>query len=128
MSDKQLTYLVGLLIVFQSSVAAYQVYVATFSRNPLFNGITVLLLCLGAVGLSRRLRWGYRITVGYLYGCILVGIGSMSPFLAGDLIAAGIEPPSVWKLLAQFFAICAVAISCLHLLGKHKLQFRSAWW
>ena len=45
----------------------------------------------------------------------------------GDLMAEGIEPPSLLTLGLRFAGICAVALTGLHYLGKHKAMFRPVW-
>lgn len=106
--------------------ACHQAYVAAGGRG--FNAILSALLILATAGLWRRVRWGRRFAVAFLWALILVAFGAMSPFRAGDLLAEGIEPTPIAMLAAQFFIVCAVAVTCLHQLGRHKARFRAAWW
>ena len=105
--------------------ALYQMYVSL--DGTLVNVAVAALLTAGVVGVTRRVRWGRRIAVAFLWGSIIVGFGALSPFRAGDLMAEGIEPPSLLTLGLRFAGVCALALACLHYLGKHKSRFRPAW-
>ncbi len=105
--------------------ALHQVYVAMGGR--LVNACVAAVLIDGVVGITRSLRWGRRIAVAFLWKSIIIGFGLLSPFRAGDLMAEGIEPPSVTVLALQLAVISAIALGCLHYLGKHRLRFRPAW-
>ncbi len=91
------------------------------------NGAIAVVLACGVVGLVRRVQWGRRIAVLFFWACLLVGLGLMSPFRAGDLMVGGMEPPTMWVLGAEFLVVAAVAITGLHHLGKHKALFRAQW-
>lgn len=108
-----------------AAATAHQVYVALNGR--MINAAIATLLAIGIVGLMRRVRWGRRIAVAFLWGTVLVGFGALSPFNAGDLMAEGIEPPSLLTLGLRFAGLCAVALTGLHYLGKHKSMFRPVW-
>jgi len=108
-----------------AAASAHQVYVALNGR--MINAAIATLLAIGIVGIMRKVRWGRRIAVAFLWVLILVGFGALSPFNAGDLMAEGIEPPSLLTLGLRFAGICAVALTGLHYLGKHKAMFRPVW-
>lgn len=118
-------YTVMVVAVLMAVAALHQVYVAMEGR--LINACMAALLIAGVVGITRRLRWGRRIAVAFLWGSIIIGFGLLSPFRAGDLMADGIEPPSMTALGLEFAVISTIALGCLHYLGKHKLLFRPAW-
>ncbi len=121
----ELRYTVLMVSLLLSVAAMHQIYVALDGR--LFNATVALLLIAGVVGVTRKVRWGRWIAVAFLWGWILIGFGTINPFHAGDLIAIGIEPPSLLTLGLKFAGICAIALVCLHYLGKYKLLFRPAW-
>lgn len=116
---------VPLVAALQLAAALHQTYVAFEGR--FFNACLAVVLFMGAVGLLRGARWGRRISVAFLWGAIVVGFGTLSPYRADDLAAVGIRSLSVLALGIRFFCICAVAIGCLHVLGKYKERFRAEW-
>jgi hypothetical protein len=123
--SRELRYTVSAVAIMQTAAAAHQIYVAFSGR--LINSILAAILLAGAVGLLRRVRWGRWTAMLFLWTAIVVSFGALSPFHAGDFIAAGLEPPSLVILGAQFLGVCIVALACLHILGRHKQRFRSAW-
>jgi len=118
-------YTVLVVIVLTAFAATHQIYTSLDGRP--FNAAVGVLLIVGAVGMARKVRWGRRIAVAFLWGSIFVSFGRLAPFSAGDLMAEGIEPPSLLTLALQFAGVCIIALMCLHYLGKHKIHFRSAW-
>lgn len=105
--------------------ALHQIYVSLDGRPV--NAVLAMLLIAGVIGVMGGLRWGRRIAVAFLWASMLVSLGALSPFHAGDLMAEGIEPPSQLELGLQFAGVCAIALAGLHYLGKHKARFRPAW-
>ena len=118
-------YTVRVVAVLMAAAALHQVYIAMGGR--LVNACVAAILIAGVVGIMRSLRWGRRIAVVFLWGSIIIAFGLLSPFRAGDLLAEGIEPPSLTVLALQFAVISTIALGCLHFLGKHKRRFRPAW-
>ena len=108
-----------------AGAALHQVYVSLDGRP--FNAVVAAVLITGIAGIARKVRWGRRIAVAFLWGLIIISFGRLSPFRAGDLMTDGIEPPLLLELGLQFAGACAIALVCLHYLGKHKLLFRAAW-
>ena len=92
-----------------------------------FNAIVAAVLIAGLVGIVRKVSWGRRIAVIFLWGSIVISFGRLSPFGAGDLMADGVEPPSPLELGLEFAAVCSIALVCLHYLGKYKSLFRTSW-
>lgn len=124
-APQEFRYSMLVVAILMAAAALHQLYVAMDGR--LINACVGALLVAGVVGVTRRVRWGRRIAVAFLWGSIIIGFGLLSPFRAGDLMVEGIEPPSLLMLVLQLSSVCAVALICLHYLGKHKHRFRSAW-
>ena len=121
----ELRYTVLVVAFLMAAATLHQIHVSLDDR-PINAGLAALLIT-GIVGITRKVRWGRRIAVTFLWGAIFVSFGSLSPFNAGDLMAEGIEPPSILALGLRLAGVCAIAIACLHYLGKHKSMFRPAW-
>jgi hypothetical protein len=121
----ELRIAVAAVAFLMGAAALHQGYVAV-AGEP-FNAAVAVILIAGAVGLVRKVRWGRRVAVLFLWVAILAAFGSLSPFMAGDLMAQGVEPPSVPALVLRLAGVCAVALAGLHYLGKHKVRFRAAW-
>jgi hypothetical protein len=121
----EIRYTVLAVAFLMAAAALHQMYVS-LDGGPI-NAVLAALLISGIVGITRKVRWGRRIAVAFLWGSIIISFGSLSPFSAGDLMAEGIEPPSILTLGLRFAGNCAIAITCLHYLGKHKSMFRPAW-
>ena len=115
-------FVVALLM---AAVALHQIYVSLEGRPV--NAALATLLIAGVIGVTRKVRWGRGFAIAFLWGSIFVSFGALSPFNAGDLMAEGIEPPSILGLAIQFTGVCATALICLHYLGKYKSLFRATW-
>jgi hypothetical protein len=121
----EIRYTVLAVAFLMAAATLHQIYVSLDGRP--INAVVAALLITGIVGITRKVRWGRRIAVAFFWGSIIISFGALSPFNAGDLMAEGIEPPSILTLGLRFAGVCAIAIVCLHYLGKHKSMFRPAW-
>src|SRR5262245_41755302 len=75
---------------------------------------TWFLLGVGMWRLHPAARW---VTVILLWILILVLIGgAINPFTAGDLMAEGKTPPSVWMLAAWIAPAVIVSLAVIHIL------------
>lgn len=95
------------------------------AKGYLFNGVVAVICAVGVVGLLRRLRWGRRIAVVFLWSRIFVSQGALSPPF--DLTVEEMEKISLLFLSLRFAGICVVAVACLHVLGRFKEYFRATW-
>ena len=76
-----------------------------------------------AVGLWRLAAWARFLTVICLWCTVLLPIGMLSPFSAGDIILAGQDPPNPSMILLRFLPIMVAALFGLHILGKYRGEF-----
>ena len=123
---KSLSITVWILVVAQMSAVLQQLWAVSIHGDT-FNAIVAFILFLGAIGVYRRVRWGRRVALAFLWLIIFVTIGAISPFRAMDSVRAGIEPPSVVILVTLLLAASIFSLSCIHILGKNKERFRPRW-
>ena len=113
-------YLVGAALLL---MAAFQI-----TRGAPFNVVVGALLVIAAVGLLRKLHWGRRMSVFFMWLLVAVAIGNVLPARIEADEALGMEPATSSQLVTQLVLLCSVAIGSLHFLGKDKARFRSGWW
>ena len=90
----------------------------------------LLVMALGSslfgVGLWRRTTWARSILVFILWIAVfLVPLGVVNPFMASDL---GDQAPAVGRLVLIVYSLVALFLLLLHLLQKHKNEFREVLW
>ncbi len=98
------------------------------TRGTPFNGVVGALLVIAAVGLLRKLRWGRRMSVVFMWLLVVVAIGDVLPARIEADEALGREPATTAELVTELVLLCSVALGSLHFLGKGKTRFRSGWW
>lgn len=54
---------------------------------------------------------------------VVLIVGVINPFSAGDIIAQGGTPPPAWQLALWVAPPVAVIVAILHILGKYKAHF-----
>jgi len=113
-------YLVGAAL---SLMAAFQI-----TRATPFNIVVGGLLVIAAVGLLRKLRWGRRMSIFFMWLLLVFAIGDILPARIEADEALGREPATTSQLVAQLVVLCCVALGSLHFLGKGKARFRPGWW
>ena len=86
--------------------------------------IMAALSSLLGVGLWRLHPIARGVAVLLLWVLIIVLIGgTINPFTAGDMMAAGGTAPNVWVLVAWITPAILVLLAMLHILGKYKMDF-----
>ena len=83
----------------------------------------VMLLPVAGVGygLWRQLRWALRTTaIMLLLAAVIFPVGAFSPFMAGDYLAAGAEPPSLFRTLAWLVPVEATVVALAWVLDPEK--------
>lgn len=88
------------------------------------HAIFVTIFLLTVYGLLRMQSWARVISVVTLWLIvILMTVGLINPYMASDLMSAGITPPTVSSLLMIIVPIVVVLLVLLHFLGKYKGRF-----
>lgn len=82
------------------------------------------LFLVTAYGLLRVKSWARVTSVVLLWLIIiLVTVGLINPYMASDLMSAGITPPAVSSLLMIIVPTVVLLLVLLHFLGKYKGRF-----
>jgi hypothetical protein len=78
-----------------------------------------------AAGLWRLVSWARLLTVICLWFAVIVlPIGVLSPFNAGDIMLAGKDPPSPLIITLKLLPIIVAGLWGLHVLGKYRGEFK----
>ena len=78
-----------------------------------------------AVGLWRLVSWARHLTVICLWlAVLLLPIGALSPFNAGDMMLAGKDPLSPIIIALILLPIVLSGLWGLHILGKYRGEFK----
>jgi len=96
--------------------------------NAPFNIIVGSLMVISAVGLLRKLRWGRRMSVAFMWLLLFFAIGDILPARAEIDESLGRPPATTFELVMELLVLCSVALASLHFLGKEKTRFRSGRW
>jgi hypothetical protein len=109
--------LVRALLIASCLVLAFLAFQSAWMGNP-WPLLTAVALWLPlAWGLWRRHPLARRVAQALLWLIVIVlPIGLINPFAAMDGLVSG----SIWALAVPVYGIVAVALFCLHILGKHK--------
>ncbi len=110
------------------SAALALMAVFQITRGTPFNVVVGALLLIAAVGLLRKLRWGRRMSVFFMWLLLTFAIGDVLPARMEVDEALGREPATTSQLVAQLALLSSVALGALHFLGREKARFRSRWW
>jgi len=98
------------------------------TRGTPFNMIVGALLLIAAGGLLRKLNWGRKLTVFFMWLLVVFAIGDVLPARIEADEAMGREPATTAELVTQLVLLCGLALASLHFLGKTKDRFRAGWW
>jgi len=91
----------------------------------IFGVIGLYPLVILAVGLWRLVSWVRLVTVICLwFAVILLPIGVLSPFNAGDMMLSGKDPPSSIIIALILLPIIVAGLWWLHILGKYRGEFK----
>ncbi len=83
-----------------------------------------LLFAASSYGMLRMMSWARWLAVVILWILIFVLVGGIiNPYMASDIMSAGIKPPSVATLLAYIVPAVTAIVWVLHILGKYKRRF-----
>ena len=105
-------------------LAGSQIHSWSTSSESLVEPSLATLYAVTSFGLIRMKSWARWVTVTFLGILVVVlVIGVINPFMAGDWMSAGMTPPSVATLLAFIVPAEVVIIWMLHILGKYKDRF-----
>jgi hypothetical protein len=107
----------GAVCLVLAAMAAHQVSVG--------NWFTAAFPVLAIAGIAGRLRWGRRLAVGLHWLLLVAGFGAVMPPEKGVPVYR--EMPPVEVAMIEAAVLVAVALLCLHLLGRWKTGFRAAW-
>lgn len=113
-------YLVGATLVVMS--------VHQFTRGTPFNVALGVVLLIASVGQLKRLRWGRRMAVLFMWLLLVFAIGDILPARIEADEALGRPPATPAQLVTQLILLCSVALGALHFLGRHKARYRPDWW
>ena len=110
------------------SAALSLMAVFQFPRGTPFNGVVGGLLVIAAVGLLRKLHWGRRMSIFFMWLLVAFAIGDILPARIEADEALGSESATTSRLVTQLVVLCSVALGSLHFLAKVKARFRPGWW
>ncbi len=96
-------------------------------RGSLTELVVALFFLAIAVGLFRLVMWARNLSVVLLWFVVLVPLAIFGPFGDMDRHAAGGELTLTYKWVATAI-IVGVVLLPLHVLGKHKGEFRKKLW
>ena len=101
-----------------------QLHSWSVSSDSLVEPSLAFLFAVSSYGMLRLMSWARWVAVIILWILVVtLVVGILNPFMAGDLMSAGIKPPSVATLLAYIIPAEIVIIWVLHILGKYKRRF-----
>ena len=124
----QLRIVLLLLSVFYLVMGVILVWQWYVDKATVVALIVGLLFFIEVLGLFYVLAWPRLFSVLILWFFVfLFPFGIINPFYVGDLLAQGIEPPPLHMLVLRVVPIVACSLWCLHVLGKHKTEFRRQW-
>jgi hypothetical protein len=106
-----------------SLMAVFQI-----TRGTPFNVVVGALLVIAAVGLLRKLRWGRRMSIFFMWLLLAFAIGDVLPARMETDEALSREPTTTSQLVAQLALLSSVALGSLHFLSRGKARFRPRWW
>ena len=96
------------------------------SSGALLSPSLALLFAASSYGMLRMMSWARWVAVVILWILIFVLVGGIiNPYMASDMMSAGIKPPSVATLLAYIVPAVTAIVWVLHILGKYKRRFDS---
>jgi len=116
--------LIAILIIFSIPVFSSLYSLVTNPEHSISNFVTIaifLSICRGLFFLKKYALPFAQIII--FFGVFAAIVGVINPFVAGDMMAQGIEPPPAWKLLLSVSPYVAVCLWFLHILGKYKSKF-----
>ena len=109
-----------------TSITSLRITVVFISAGFTILGVMGLYpLVILAAGLWRLVAWARLLTVICLWFTVLIlPIGVLSPFNAGDMILAGKDPPSPFIIALKLVPIIVAGLWGLHILGKYRGEFK----
>jgi len=104
--------------LFLAVAAARYLWIAVFNTRG-STAAVVMMIITGSIafGLMKQQRWAVRACTALLVLiAVILPVGLFSPFRAGDMMAAGIEPPSVLQTLAWLVPVEVIMLAIMYVL------------
>lgn len=119
------------LLVMLASLCTAFFYVASAVRGTMEIGVCLIfsiIFTVPAIGLYRMLKWGRQMAVTLLWLAMLgIIIGRISPQRLENFTRHGGAAPGPLYLIVTSFLALVIFLTALHVLGKHKKEFRAEW-